>query len=58
MKDFFAFLSKINHELDITLILISHDINVVMDVATEIAFVNKTLNYFDNPKAFLKQHMH
>lgn len=54
-KDFFAFLTKLNEKLDITLILISHDINIVTDKASEIAFINKKLTYFDNPKEFLKK---
>ncbi len=55
-KEFFAFLSKLNHDLDITLILISHDINIITEEATEIAFINKKLTYYDNPKEFLKNH--
>ena len=54
-KEFFAFLKKLNEKLDITLILISHDINIVTDKASEIAFINKKLTYYDNPKDFLKK---
>lgn len=55
-KEFFAFLGKLNRELDITLILISHDINIITEETTEIAFINKGLTYYDNPKNFLKVH--
>ena len=55
-KEFLDFLRKLNKELDITLILISHDINIVTEEATEIAYINKGLTYFDNPKEFLKYH--
>lgn len=57
-KEFFAFLAKLNKELDITLILISHDINIITEEATEIAYINKKINYYDNPKDFLKSHKH
>ncbi len=55
-KDFLNFLEKLNKNLDITLILISHDINIITREASEIAYVNKTLTYYDNPKDFLKAH--
>ncbi len=57
-EEFLDFLKKLNRELDITLILISHDINIITEEATEIAYVNKTLTYYDNPKDFLKAHKH
>ncbi len=57
-KEFLDFLKKLNRELDITLILISHDINLITEEATEIAYINKTLTYFDNPKEFLRAHIH
>jgi len=56
--EFLDFLKKLNRELDITLILISHDINIITEEATEIAYINKTLTYYDSPKDFLKQHLH
>src|SRR5260221_1619762 len=57
-KEFLDFFKRINRDLDITLILISHDINLITEEATEIAYINKTLTYFDNPKEFLKAHIH
>ncbi len=56
--EFLEFLKKLNREMDITLILISHDINIITEEATEIAYVNKTLTYYDNPKRFLESHKH
>src|SRR5260221_7622525 len=53
-KEFLDFLKKLNRELDITLILISHDINIITEETSEIAYIEKTLTYFDNPKEFLK----
>ncbi len=46
---FYELLKKLNHELEITLVLISHDIEAVVKEVTEIAFVNKTVAYDDNP---------
>ncbi len=50
---FYKLLQKLNKEFDLTLILVSHDINVVANESTEIAYINKTLIYDDNPKDFL-----
>lgn len=57
-EEFFKLLEKLNKDLDITLILISHDINIVTDIATEIAFVNKKLTYFESARKFLESKIH
>jgi zinc transport system ATP-binding protein len=51
---FYKLLQKLNRKYELTLVLVSHDINVVANEVTEIAYVNKTLLYEDNPKDFLK----
>ncbi|NTW61766.1 metal ABC transporter ATP-binding protein [Candidatus Saccharibacteria bacterium] len=51
-EKFYLFLRKLNRENDLTLILVSHDINVVASEATEVIFLNKHLTYFDDPKKF------
>ncbi len=56
-KEFYKFIEKLNHELDITLILVSHDMEVVEKEVTEIAYVNQKLTYYNNPKDFIK-HTH
>ena len=53
-EQFYNLLKKLNKELHITLILVSHDIDVVAHEVTEIACINKTLVYDNNPKEFLK----
>lgn len=60
-ESFYKLLRKLNRELDLTLVLVSHDINVVAHEATEIALVNKSLVYDSNPQEFftndiLKKH--
>lgn len=54
---FYQLLKKLNHELGLTLVFISHDIEAVVNEVTEIAFVNRKLSYDDNPKSFVKEEM-
>lgn len=53
-ESFYTLLKKLNHEYNLTLVLVSHDIQVVAAQATELACVNKTLMYDDDPQNFLK----
>jgi zinc transport system ATP-binding protein len=53
-EQFYKLLQKLNKEFEITLILVSHDINVVANETTEVAYVNKTLIYDANPKDLLE----
>jgi len=53
-KSFYQLLEKLNRELKLTLILVSHELDVLIHEATEIAFVNRTLDYYPDPKEFLK----
>lgn len=53
-EEFYALLKKLNHELHLTLILVSHDFDVVAHETTELACVNKTLLYDSDPKDFIK----
>ena len=54
---FYQLLKKLNHELGLTLVFISHDIEAVVNEVTEIAFVNRKLSYDDDPKSFVKEEM-
>ncbi len=54
---FYHLLKKLNHELELTLVFISHDIEAVVNEVTEIAFVNRALTYDENPKKFVKSEM-
>ncbi|KKT40500.1 zinc ABC transporter ATP-binding protein [Candidatus Collierbacteria bacterium RIFOXYB2_FULL_46_14] len=49
---FYQLLKKLNRELELTLVFISHDIEAVVNEVTEIAFVNRSLSYDNNPKNF------
>ncbi len=57
-KKFYALLKKLNEELNLTLILVSHDSNVIVHEVTEIACINKTIVYTIDPKNFLKMKYH
>lgn len=51
-EQFYRLLKKLNREMNLTLILISHDIGVVANEATEIAFLNQSLRYYGDPRGF------
>lgn len=51
-EQFYTLLKKLNHDLGLTLILVSHDINVVTHEVTEIACINQALVYHGDPKNF------
>lgn len=53
-KQFYALLRKLNRELDLTLVLVSHELEIVAHEATELGYVNRTLEYYGNPEEFLK----
>lgn len=51
-EKFYALLRKLNADLDLTLVLVSHDIGVIAAEATELAHVNRTLTYHGSPEEF------
>jgi zinc transport system ATP-binding protein len=53
-EQFYRLLEKLNHELDLTLVLVSHDIDVIANEATELACINQTLVYHGSPKEFMQ----
>ncbi len=52
-KQFYSLMQKLNQELRLTLILVSHELDIVAHEATEIAYVNCSLVYHGVPKKFL-----
>jgi zinc transport system ATP-binding protein len=52
-KQFYSLLQKLNTELDLTLILVSHELDIVAHEATEIAYINRELVYCGFPNKFL-----
>lgn len=55
-EDFYSLLSRLNKNLNITLIIISHDVDAVSHEVTEIACLNQSLVYHGEPKKFMKGH--
>jgi len=53
-EQFYALLTKLNRELGLTLVLVSHDIDVIAEEVTELACINQTLIYHGEPKEFVK----
>lgn len=54
-EQFYSLLAKLNKERDLTLVLISHDLDVVAHETTELACINQTLVYHGEPKKFVKE---
>lgn len=53
-KQFYTLLQKLNRELHLTLVLVSHELDIVAHESCEIAYINKTLVYHGVPKSFLQ----
>jgi len=53
-KQFYILLQKLNNELNLTLVLVSHELDIVAHEATEIAYINRELVYHGMPKKFLE----
>ena len=52
-KQFYTLLQKLNKELDLTLILVSHELDVIEHEATEIAYINGSLVYYGAADKFI-----
>ena len=52
-KQFYSLLQKLNTELDMTLVLVSHELDIVAHETTEIAYINRSLVYYGAPQKFL-----
>ncbi len=53
-EQFYALLRKLNKDLELTLILVSHELDTVSREATELACVNRELIYYGAPKKFFE----
>lgn len=52
---FYKILKDLNHNLGITLVMVSHDVDVITKEVTEIAAVNKSLVFYGLSKDFIKE---
>lgn len=53
-KQFYSLLRKLNKTLKLTLVLVSHELDIVAHEATELGYINRTLEYYGDPDEFLK----
>jgi zinc transport system ATP-binding protein len=51
---FYELLHQLNSNLGLTLVLVSHDVDVIANEATEVACINKSLVYHGSPESFIK----
>jgi zinc transport system ATP-binding protein len=54
-ENFYQLLEELNKKQGLTIILVSHDVDVVMNEVSSVLCLNKTLVYHGNPKTFLKE---
>lgn len=53
-KQFYSLLRKLNSELKMTLVLSTHELDVVAHESNMLGYINRTLVYYGNPEEFLK----
>ena len=53
-RQFYKLLRKLNRKLELTLVLVSHELDVVAHESTELVYINRTLEYYGDPAEFLK----
>ena len=54
-EQFYKILKKLNQDLGITLVLISHDVDVITKEVTEIVAINRDLIFYGPSKEFVKE---
>ncbi|MFV9511579.1 metal ABC transporter ATP-binding protein [Tepidibacillus sp. LV47] len=55
VHQFYQLMGKLNHDLGMTLILVSHDIGMVTEKVTKLVCLNKQLFFHGTPKEFAQQ---
>ncbi len=54
-EQFYKILKKLNQDLEITLVLISHDVDVITKEVTEIVAINRELVFYGPSQEFIKE---
>jgi zinc transport system ATP-binding protein len=54
-EEFYALLRKLNREENLTLVLVSHDLDIVVREAMHIACIDKNLVYHGSPRDYIKE---
>lgn len=57
-EQFYSLLGKLNKQKDLTLVLVSHDVDAVANEATELACINQSLVYHGEPEKFMGSEHH
>jgi len=52
--EFYAIIKKLNQDLDLTLVLVSHDIEKITKEVMHVACIDRTLVYHETPEKFLE----
>jgi zinc transport system ATP-binding protein len=53
-ENFYALLAQLNKKQNLTIVIVSHDVDVVVNEVSSVLCLNKTLVYHGNPKTFMK----
>lgn len=56
-KQFYGLLKRLNQELNLTLVIVSHDLETIANETTEVACINRTMCYEKSPKEMTKHQM-
>jgi zinc transport system ATP-binding protein len=54
-NEFYALLTKLNHDLHLTVVLITHDLDTMAHEAMHVACMDRTLYYHESAEAFLRE---
>lgn len=57
-KQFYSLLKKLNRELRLTLVLVTHELDVVMHEANKLGYINRTLEYYGDPSEYCRKNHH
>lgn len=56
-EQFYALLRQLNTDLQLTLVLVTHDLDVVAKETTELACINQSVSYHGSPSTFMTSHV-
>jgi zinc transport system ATP-binding protein len=54
-KQFYALLRKLNQEFNVTLVMVSHDLDAIKHEVTEVVYINQTVQFYGLAKDYLKK---
>jgi zinc transport system ATP-binding protein len=57
-KQFYLLLKKLNKELNLTLVLVTHELDVVVREANKLGYINRALEYYGDPGKYCEKNHH